>query len=301
MDIGLIRKIMEDNPDSFGHRTLFLHYGGESLLHPRLGEAIATVAGHGVRCNLSTNGAALGKKKSLEIIESGLHEITLCMDSHHKEDYEKYRVGAKFERTRRNIIEFLEMKAKMGSRTPLTRLQIIETPESRDEFDAFVDFWRPYPVDFIHIKRFIGRAGQLDGLNEDLVMKEYVGSSRVPCKWFWEMVNVTWNGIVNICCQDYQGKLPLGDLRKNTLREIWNSPRVREIRKNHIEGNFDNGLCGSCKDYRGHNEKLLSKTAMKKILLGLDRTSMAEEVIYARDSSNRWITGIKKAVKSALD
>lgn len=300
MSTELIQEILRHNPESFGHRTLFLHYGGESLLHPQLGKAISILVNHGLNCNLSTNCSALHKYKSKEIIESGLQHITLSMDSLNKEDYEKYR-GGKYDQTVKNIIDFLRLKKEKGSVFPITHLQIIETPEARLNLESYLEFWKRYPIDFIHIKGFIGRANQLKGLNTEFVTKQYRGNHRVPCRWFWEMVNITWNGIVNICCHDFQGKLPLGDLRKNTLREIWNSERVLEIRRNHIQGYYDNGLCESCEDFRGHAKGLFSKTAFAKVFFDFGPDANLERIVYARKSTNNLSNGIKSIVKSILN
>jgi hypothetical protein len=43
------------------------------------------------------------------------------------------------------------------------------------------------------------------------------------------VMNVLWNGVVNMCCMDSQNEIILGDCNKNTLKEIWSSDLRKQI------------------------------------------------------------------------
>lgn len=51
-----------------------------------------------------------------------------------------------------------------------------------------------------------------------------------PCARWWEL-SITSQGIVSLCCQDSEGQFPIGDLNKQTLLEVYNSPAWRERRE----------------------------------------------------------------------
>ena len=48
---------------------------------------------------------------------------------------------------------------------------------------------------------------------------------------------IWWDGICNPCDSDYKSYLQFGDAKKNTIKEIWNSNRHKELRKIHTDGN----------------------------------------------------------------
>ena len=43
------------------------------------------------------------------------------------------------------------------------------------------------------------------------------------------------NGKTMLCC-DSPWETHIGDLRENTLREVWNSPDMRQVRLNMLQG-----------------------------------------------------------------
>jgi hypothetical protein len=63
------------------------------------------------------------------------------------------------------------------------------------------------------------------------------------------------DGTVNMCCFDFDGKLLLGDLKTQTLKEIFESSMFKKILKHHTTGDFkESGLiCENC-DQRNLNK-----------------------------------------------
>ena len=50
-----------------------------------------------------------------------------------------------------------------------------------------------------------------------------------PCPRWWEL-SIMASGVVSLCCQDAEGHFPIGDIREQTLLEVYNSPEWRERR-----------------------------------------------------------------------
>jgi len=65
----------------------------------------------------------------------------------------------------------------------------------------------------------------------------------------WRFLNINWQGQAILCCNDYHGSTNFGNLRHNTLVEMWNQIELHEYRKNLQQKNRV-GLCYSC-DYNG--------------------------------------------------
>jgi len=58
---------------------------------------------------------------------------------------------------------------------------------------------------------------------------------------------VQWNGIVNLCCVDALGQYPFGDLSKQSIREVYNSPAYVSFREMHHENRADeHPMCRNC-------------------------------------------------------
>ena len=63
---------------------------------------------------------------------------------------------------------------------------------------------------------------------------------------------VTWDGRVVPCCFDFDAKVVLGDLKTQTMEEIWNGPAYIELRKAELEGRNRSELCANCNQAPGH-------------------------------------------------
>ena len=50
------------------------------------------------------------------------------------------------------------------------------------------------------------------------------------CSRWWEL-SIVASGIVSMCCMDGAAQFPIGDLRRQTLLEVYNSPTWRRHRE----------------------------------------------------------------------
>ena len=250
MDIDLLRSILEKT--RFSDSLVQLHFHGESLLHPKLGEMISLCKEFGLRVGLSTNASLLDEKRSETIIESGLDEIILAFDGVSKEIFEKYRVNANYEKVKRRMLDFLEFREAKNSKIPFVDLHVIKLEEAKPQIDDFIEYWSKTPVDQITVKSFSTRAGQVNA-SQASTKDWYFGkrSKRYPCRWFWSSVIILWDGRVVPCCHDMQGKIIIGDLKKQTLEEIWNGKKMQALREAEMRGHHAS-ICADCNEWYGH-------------------------------------------------
>ena len=55
------------------------------------------------------------------------------------------------------------------------------------------------------------------------------------------------DGLVSSCFLDWGRKLVIGDVREQSMKQIWNSERMNALRLQHLEGRrLQNGVCGNC-------------------------------------------------------
>ncbi len=236
----------------FSNDIVQLHFHGESLLHPKLGKMIALCKKYKLAVGLSTNASILNLEKSKDIISNGLDYLIIAFDGVSKEIYEKYRVNGNYDKVKKYIIDFLNYKESLGAKTPFVDLNVIKTNESVPLIDDYIKFWEKTSVNRITVKSFSTRAGQIDGSisSED---NWYFGEriKRYPCDWFWTSVIILWDGRVVPCCHDLEGKLILGDIRKETLQQIWNNDLLQRIRLEECENNHEREPCKYCNEWYG--------------------------------------------------
>lgn len=68
-----------------------------------------------------------------------------------------------------------------------------------------------------------------------------------PCHRALSQIMVLWDGRVSLCCFDGEGEMILGDLKTQTLREVYNSAAYVAVREAHAEGRrAEIPLCAGC-------------------------------------------------------
>jgi len=226
MGIRLYRKII-DEAARFAFDVNLAHRG-ESLLHPRIIEAITYAKEKGLFTRLHTNGSLLDEDLSSRILRSGLDRLSFSFDGYDKETYERIRRGGDFERTVENIIRFLKMKKKIHSRKPVTAIEVIafgkrETSGLPDAAAEFKRRFRGLPLDNFVVKEMHNWAGGIQAKGK--------GKKYTVCPFPWNALILYWDGSVLPCTQDFFGSLIIGDAGKDSLEEIWNGEKMRHLRK----------------------------------------------------------------------
>jgi radical SAM protein with 4Fe4S-binding SPASM domain len=122
-------------------------------------------------------------------------------------------------------------------------VQMVRMERNWNEVDDFVRFWRAVPgVDQVRIKA-----------DETNLMRPDAGHEasewRHPCHYLWRgPMYVKHNGDVYPCCQSYMlDGTPAGNIRSDSLDDIWNSPAMQGMREAHASGRGgDIDVCARC-------------------------------------------------------
>jgi MoaA/NifB/PqqE/SkfB family radical SAM enzyme len=243
MDVDLYRRIVEDCKD---YVEFIWPYGiGEPMLHPAIFEMIRITKDAGVRTGMSTNATLLDDKRADQLLDSGLDYLILAFDGATPETYEKYRLGAAFEATREKILAFLEKKRTRGSRLHVV-VQMVMLEENVKEIREYRKLWSLPGVDEVRFKRDEIR---LEGSR--IPGEELKGPRRNPCHLLWRgPLYVRYDGLAYPCCYVYDEQ-PVGDLKTQSVMDVWNSPAMVKMREAHLQGDFrDYPRCVSCQAAR---------------------------------------------------
>jgi radical SAM protein with 4Fe4S-binding SPASM domain len=243
MDLQLFKKIVQDCKD---YVEFIWPYGiGEPMIHPNLFEMIRITRDSGVRAGLSTNATLLDDRRADLLLESGLNYLILAFDGATKATYEKYRVGATFEKTREQILTLLSKKLARNSSLYVV-LQMVLLKENTHEIDDYRKLWAVPGVNEVRFKR---DEIQLDGSKIEGV--EFQSQRRNPCHLLWRgPLYVRYDGLAYPCCYMYD-EPPVGDLKKQSVMEVWNSDSMVKLREAHVRGDLSSfPICQTCQAAR---------------------------------------------------
>lgn len=294
MDEAVYRALVDGASGTAEHMMLIGL--GEPLLDPAIFDRIHYCERHGISSLISTNGTLLDEEAAARLLDSPLEHITLSFDGYSKETFEFYRKGAKFERVRDNFVRFCRMKHERRSKLQIVA-QMVRMEGNAHEVEDFTRFWRSVPgVDLIRIKE-----------DETNLMRPDAGHAQEewkhPCHYLWRgAMYVKHNGDVYPCCQSYMldGE-PVGSLKTQPLREIFDGAPMREMRRKHVEGRAGEiGICSRCCTTIPHpvlvaGSLLLHGRTVRTLL------PLVERLIYAARLPRRWLSPPKRPAVSRKD
>lgn len=244
MSMETYKSIIDQIPKDKKLIMINYHKDGESLLHKELPEMIRYAKEKDVSkiLHINTNGTLINTKTGRGIIESGIDDITVSIDASREETYYKLKKLKGFKKLEENVRKAIAHRDKIGSTTKI-RVKIMEFGDvKRDEVLEFIDKWTNV-ADEVQVTGTHDWSGAI----EEMDVTDEQTPDRFPCALLWYMLAINSNGEVSPCSVDWDYSGSLGNIHKNTIKEIWNGDRIREVRKNHLNGVWnDPKVCGDC-------------------------------------------------------
>jgi radical SAM protein with 4Fe4S-binding SPASM domain len=241
MDDALFDKVAEEIATREEVRTFVPMLQNEPFLDKRLFDRIASFKQRSegrVTVELVTNGAFLTDDNIARIRACGLDVLDISLDALSREVYDSIRVGLDYDVVLAGVERVIA--ADLPDTSILVRL--VRLRDNDHEVRDFARHWRRRGVP-VFIYTANNRAGALkefdrtQRLAEDdfsplyrlgrRAMRAYMGHCPVP----FGTASVLHNGDVLLCTQDWARNEILGNLAKASIAEIWNGPRMREIRR----------------------------------------------------------------------
>jgi len=237
MDFDLFKKIIDEGAE-YGLYAIKLNSGarGEPLLNKNIIRMVEYAKKKGIiDVYMNTNAVLLTQELGGKLIEAGLDRISISFEGTEPDIYERYRVGAKFDKVRRNILEFIKLRNRMNFEIPKIRIQTVATPELLPEIKEYGEYWSKLvdEVAFIDFKDYSNKK-------KDLI-------SDWVCPYLWQRMMITWDGTISVCGFDYTDEHKLGNVKTDSIRKAWGGEEMGRIRKLHIEGKAHTiPICNGC-------------------------------------------------------
>ena len=223
-------------------RPVFLmtHGAGEPLLYRDLMDLLARARSipH-VRVGFMTNAMALTREVSEKLLALGIHWLAFSVDGVEPEPHARYRKGSDLKKIEANIDALIQMKEARGLAEPILVFNMVALPEMLPQEEAYVRRWLPHAAQ-VMVSRYrpIG-SRKLDHPG--------LPSLRRPCPNIFRQLVISWEGKAALCCEDSHCRVEVGDLKRQTIRDIWNGDPLKKIRKAHLEGRLsDIPFCIPC-------------------------------------------------------
>lgn len=240
--------------------VMHLHNGGETLLHPNTEELFNIIKQYKELAkkkkrrfptvNLLTNGTPLTEKKTFEIINSGaINIMRFSMDGGSPQRFEEMRVGAKWDLFYKNIKFFCDENKRNKSKIKTHIISVIDpsNPLKTTWMDKkFIEVLNM--VDSYELRHPHSWAGEIDieGDSSNSMHKPH----KIGCGLLMHQLVLLPSGNINVCCTDLNAKGVVGNIKENSLFDIYNSPKRRkwiklmyQRKKSQIE------LCKNCETF----------------------------------------------------
>lgn len=230
-------------------KVLRLYKDGEPLLNKNFARMVAYARQSGLvpYIDTTTNGALMEPEHIGPIIEAGLDKLNISVDGMNTDQYLRFtKYDFDFDKFIENVKWLYNNKANCEIVIKIPA-ELITESQQQEFYDTFGDH-----CDRIFIENFAPCWPEFD-VQKRTGFKMTEGIYKQPvtctdtCPYIFYSMSVNADGLVSACFLDWSRKLIVGDVRKQTLREIWNSKEFNALRLQNLEGGrTDNSVCAQC-------------------------------------------------------
>ncbi len=249
LDFDLFKKMIDDLSEfSEPIRVLRLYKEGEPLIHPRFADMVkyAKESKMVKRIDTTSNGVLLNPKLNREIVNAGLDQINISVNGVSAEQiyyYTKTRVD--FDKYVENIRDLYENRGNCE-----VSIKSIEENLTKEEQKQFFDVFGNIS-DRIYLENL--SPAWPDFEFTDVKMEFKSGNygqeivERKVCPYIFYIMVVNSDGRTSLCVGDWKHGLGYGDLRTQSVKQLWNGEIINNHRIAHLQGNRGlNDFCGAC-------------------------------------------------------
>jgi len=245
MDFELFKKII-DEANYYGARTFSLHLFGEPLLTRDFSKTIKYIkkVNKNNTILLTTNGTLLNKEIAKAMIEAPIDKLAISFPSAERSNYQKITGLDKLETVEKNVLDLIELKKIKKVTKPYIYVRMIINEDNKNEEELFKNKWQNKSL-IVEIRPAHNYGGYTPGVSfrKNIIKK----TKQYPCYHLWLSPAIHWNGDVSICCNDWGRKALLGNIKTQTMHQIWNSEKLKQYRQYHLKGLYGKvPLCGKC-------------------------------------------------------
>lgn len=224
MSDELFYKIVKEGKEmEVKHFLPFLN--GEPFVFSRIWEWLDYLERQKVWVTLYTNAELIDVDRLLK--HKNIYLVNCSLNATTKETSNKVMRGIDFDKAVKNTQDLIS-KSRFR-----VRVSMVVNEDTVNEVDDFKNIWGEHAV----VNNYANWGGARHSTLEKKKIRKY-------CERTLQDITILWDGRVNMCCMDYDGKAIFGDINKESLKDI--SKRIEVIRELHRARNYTMIPCRDC-------------------------------------------------------
>ena len=224
-------------------KVLHFYMMGEPFVNRALPDFVRQAVDRRVaaRTCVTTNATLLDAKTIDRILESGLDYLRVSVYGATQETFAR-RTGTadmKLSRIVSNVAALRQRRDERGLDKPFIYVKMIDTRDERENA-LFLETFRPL-ADEVALEPAMNwndpDEGKLAQVSQDeMLATPYFQHAKRACAFPFYTLVIHSDLRVSVCCVDWAKQAVVGDLKTETLSEIWNGDRLRDFRVAHLRG-----------------------------------------------------------------
>lgn len=261
MDMDMYREIIRQLKEWEGDKLKVLKISlyGEPLTNPHFGDMLrlAREAEIAERIETTTNASLITEELAQQFVDYEIDYIRVSIYAGNQKRYEEVTscANADIDEIWNNLKRIQDLKKKAGKQRPFVSAKMLDTYTAENEeflqrFSSVADevyIDKPHNWVASEEKSFIGslyKTEQQEALKADMA-KTY--KKRIACPMPFTTLSIRSNGEVSPCCVDWSGGTNLGNIKNNSIQDIWNGDTMYEFRKMQLENRRNENIsCRNC-------------------------------------------------------
>lgn len=240
--------------------TLMFYFMGEPFLNKHAYEMISYAKKAGIPfIDTCTNGDFVNPDR---VVNCGLDRVSFQIGGMTQQTHEVYRVRSRLERVLQNLKETLRLRDASHSSLRVESGFIL-MKHNEQEVDEFQRLMREIGVDRSVVidpcvrtveqgHQFLPTDRRHWMYDEKAFERGVLRPSVVPdnvCPWIYYSMAIHVNGNVVPCCRDPKGSEVMGNILSQSLDDIWNGDRYRDLRARIARDQGAVEICRLCSAY----------------------------------------------------
>ena len=222
MSLNLYKKIVDEIEGNI--QFLSLASRGEPLICSEFKEMMEYSIGKFLNLKVNTNASLITEAKCHDLLCGGVRTIVFSADAAEEPLYSQLRVNGKLDRVLKNIELFQKIReTQYGSLPVISRVSGVLVGESQN-MKSMQSLWGGL-VDQISFVKYNPWEN---------VYESPLSHINQPCSDLWRRLFIWFDGTANPCDTDYKSVLQVGNVKDQSLTQLWRDDAYDLLRKTHL-------------------------------------------------------------------
>jgi len=211
----------------FAQGIRFIMYS-EPFLHPDIISYARHVKESGLLLHITTNGTVVTNRQIDDLINLGLDSITFSMQGATEDEYAFIRRNDKLP----IVTEKIRYVKKKRKKNPFIQVSATVTQrDSNEDIERFKEKWSEYAdLVTVGLTSWSRIAEYEPDIYKILGITPEQNRKYMPCQDILTKMCVFANGDITVCCGDAEGRLTVGNILNDNMKDLWDSEVYNGLR-----------------------------------------------------------------------